>query len=231
MTLNLVPHPTRNAHRGMRATLTIAALAMLTSACSGGNDALPVITDPPTTTTTTTGEAPAVTDPAPSVASTLPAATDAPTTTTEPAPTTTLPLEDQIQAAIDEYFLAFFGCGRAPSECQPAEFTADQGPVRRILSEAMDEFVNRGLYFADSDGGAYAQVESISIDQLTVVALVCVFDAWTTLGPNGPDGLATVVNDEAKSFDYEYTLYFGAGVWRVGQQIKIEELGDGDLCG
>ena len=55
--------------------------------------------------------------------------------------------------------------------------------------------------------------ESISVPAPTeATAVFCVFDAGTVLGPMGPDGLPTVVNDEVLSLRNEYRLFLEDGL-------------------
>ncbi|MFT3855804.1 MAG: hypothetical protein QM733_24220 [Ilumatobacteraceae bacterium] len=57
-------------------------------------------------------------------------------------------------------------------------------------------------------------------------ALVCVYDALTVLGPIGPDGQPTVVNDDAGTYTYSATAYNVNGEWRIGDSVlKNTELG------
>ena len=59
----------------------------------------------------------------------------------------------------------------------------------------------------------------------------CWYDAGVVLGPIGPDGEPTVVNDVADSTEYSHTLVLEDGSWRVAAQNELSNLGDGDKCG
>jgi hypothetical protein len=225
MILTSLPRSRRGAVYSPRLA-AFAAVAAMASACSGGDEALPVVTDPPTTTTL----APVITDPPPTVASTEPAAPET-STTTEPAPTTTVPLEVEIQAAVKIFFDAYDLCGRTPDQCDPSLFTASKGAARRVLTEAVDELARRGLYFSPDTRGTYHVVEIVlRLNDETAVATLCLYDAGILLGPDGPDGQPTVVSDAISSVRYDYTMYLEAQGWQLGLATKVDELGTGDRC-
>ena len=89
----------------------------------------------------------------------------------------------------------------------------------------------RGLYFSTDLRGSYLVAESVSVQSSTeATALYCVFDAAAVMGPIGPDGQPTVVNDQVISLRNEYHLFLENGLWKVGEQLELEELGEGNLC-
>lgn len=89
----------------------------------------------------------------------------------------------------------------------------------------------QGLYFLPDPRGSYAVAESVNVVSATqATAIYCAFDAGTVMGPVGPDGVPTVVNDEVLSVRNEYRLYLEGGGWRVGEQRELEQLGRGSLC-
>ena len=55
-------------------------------------------------------------------------------------------------------------------------------------------------------------------------------DALIVLGPNGPDGLPTTVNDQIISYRFRYDVYLDSHTWKVGGQLQQESLGEGNLC-
>ena len=88
-----------------------------------------------------------------------------------------------------------------------------------------------GLYFSTDLRGSYLTAESIGQNSDTFAsAIYCAYDALTVLGPTGPDGFPTVVNDAISNVRYMYSLFFEEGRWVVGQQDQVERLGAGDLC-
>lgn len=89
----------------------------------------------------------------------------------------------------------------------------------------------QGLHFSEDVRGTYLVAQSIDAESdISASAIYCAFDALTVLGPIGPDGLPTVVNDEILSYTYRYTLFAEDGVWRVGEQLQQQQLGEGNLC-
>jgi hypothetical protein len=183
-----------------------------TSAAEGTNSVVvtaPATTTPPSTSTSTTV---------------------APTTTL-PATTTTVATEDLIKNAVQDYATEYHLCGVTPETCMPQNFTAQQGHSRATLTELSVAMTNEGLHFAVDGRGSYQVAESVTIVSSTeATATYCAFDAGTVLGPLGPDGLPTVVNDQIVSLRNEYRLYNEANRWQVGEQREIEELGQGSLC-
>ena len=152
--------------------------------------------------------------------------------TTLPATTTTVATEDLIKQAVQAYIAAYFVCGQAPAKCDPASFTASQGPSRSTITDLIAGMVKEGLYFSTDLRGSYLNpisVEMASLGEATVKS--CWYDAGIVLGPVGPDGQATVINNETGSSSYSHTLYLEGGRWKVAQQSEVQNLGDGDLCG
>ena len=132
---------------------------------------------------------------------------------------------------MQDYFEAYEQCGAAPTSCVPAEFTATEGPSRAIVTEIAQGLVAQGLYFSPDRRGMYLVAESVIIAMPTeATATYCVYDPGIVLGPNGPDGLPTVVNDRVSSVRYAYGLFLEDGIWRVGRQHEVERLGEGSLC-
>ena len=208
-----------------RACFGLAALAF--ASCSSDNASAPPTiagTLAPTTAETT---------PAPTTST--PAATSIPTTTLEtttlPATTTTVATEDLIKTAVQNYFEAYQQCGMAPATCDPSTFTASQGPSRAILVDFAAEMVAAGLYFSSDRRGMYLVAESVNVTSPNEAsAIYCLYDPGIVMGPTGPDGAPTVVNDVIASVRYSYSLFFERGDWRVGRQHELQRLGEGSLC-
>jgi hypothetical protein len=209
----------------MKRLIAIGVLsAVFGASCSGGESAAP-----PTSASVVTTDASSTT-----VAATVPptSSTAAATTTTLPATTTTIATEVLIKQAVQDYITAYFTCGQVPAQCDPATFTASQGPSRATVTELIAGMVKEGLYFSTDVRGSHLNPTSVEFGSLTEATVQsCWYDAGIVLGPVGPDGQATIVNDEAGSSRYSHTLYFEDGLWRVAQQSELESLGDGDLCG
>ena len=207
-----------------RACLGLAALAF--TACSSNDTSAPTAagTLVPSATETT---------PAPTISA--PAATSTSTTTLEtttlPATTTTVATEDLIKTAVQDYFEAYQQCGMAPATCDPSTFTASQGPSRAALADFAAGLVAAGLYFSSDRRDMYVVAESVSVDSLTEAgAIYCAYDSGIVMGPTGPDGVPTVVNDVIESVRYSYVLFLESGVWKVGTEHRLERLGAGSLC-
>jgi hypothetical protein len=148
-----------------------------------------------------------------------------------PETTTTVPQESLIKQAVQDYFVAYHLCGAAPATCDPLSFTASQGSSRSTISELATGMAQQGLYFSPDRHGSYAVAESASlVSAVEATAVFCAYDAVSVMGPIGPDGLPTVVNDQIESVRYEYRVFSEGGDWRVGEQRELQLLGEGDLC-
>jgi hypothetical protein len=207
----------------MKRLIAIGVLSALFGAsCSSGGSAAPTI--PASTVTSVSSTTVAVTVPPTS-------STTAATTTTVPQTTTTIATEDLIKQAVQDYSAAYHQCGAVPAECQPDTFTAAQGHSRATLHELATGMVAEGLYFSTDLRGSYFVDESVTVGSANEAnAVYCVYDAGAVMGPNGPDGMPTVVNDVIASVRYEFQLFLEDGAWRVGEQSQLERLGEGTLC-
>jgi len=150
--------------------------------------------------------------------------------TTLPATTTTVATEDLIKKAVQDYFAAYILCGQAPASCDPSTFTATKGPSREKISELIKGMSQEGLHFSADLRGTRLVAESVATTELATTAIYCAYDALTVLGPLGPDGQPTVVNDVISNVRYVYNLFFESGIWLVGQQTQLEHLPAGNLC-
>jgi hypothetical protein len=201
----------------------LAALAF--TACSNGASA------PPTVANTLAPSTEQTSAPTISVAVTTPAPTTTIEPTTLPATTTTVATEDLIKTAVQDYFEAYEQCGMAPAACDPEAFTATQGPSRAILKDFAAGLIANGLYFSTDRRGMYLVAESVNVTSDSEAnAIYCVYDAGIVMGPTGPDGAPTVINDVIASVRYSYDLFFESGAWSVGRQQQVERLGEGSLC-
>jgi ABC-type glycerol-3-phosphate transport system substrate-binding protein len=209
----------------MKRLITLGVVALVVTGCgSDGNSAPPTspvaVTSAATVATTTSTTTPAT-------STTVVAAT---TTTLQPETTTTVPTEDLIKQAVQDYFEAYEQCGTTPSACTPEVFTATQGLSRATVTEFAKGLVAQGLYFSTDRRGMYLVAESVSTVSLTeATANYCVYDAGIVMGPIGPDGLPTVVNDVIESVKYTYRLFLEDEVWKVGEQRQLERLGQGSV--
>jgi len=211
----------------MNRILALGIVALAVTACGeGGTTApaavgdtvvAPAVTAAPSTTaapvaTTTTAPAPAA-------------------TTTVPATTTTVATEDLIKQAVQDYLAAFLACGQAPQECRPESFTARAGHSRATVQALAAGMAREGLYFPADPPSSYSVPEEITVTSPTeATGLYCTFDAGAVMGPTGPDGAATVVNDEALSYRNEFHAFLEDGKWKIGEQLQRDPLGEGNKC-
>jgi hypothetical protein len=201
----------------MSAALLGAAVIAL-AACGGGG-----------TSPTTAGSDPAsvAAGATASIVPTTPApSTTAPSTT---APSTTVDVDTALAVALDAYWAGYQACGESPATCD-ITYLAEQGPIREITKQGFADLADRGWYFSPDRRGSNYAIQSTSVRGDQAVVESCVFDAGIVLGPNGPDGQPTVVNDEERSLSVKHTLFLEDGVWRVGQEDILVELGSGNLC-
>ena len=203
--------------------------AVILAACNSGGDAAPS-TLSSTTTTTAATTVPATTVPD---TTTSTSTTSSTTTSTSLAPTTTsaTSTEDLIKQAVQDYSAAYHQCGVDPATCDPATFTAAQGESRSTISELIRGMDEQGLHFGTDIRGSYIVSESISMTSPVLADVTaCWYDAGIVLGPLGPDGNPTVVDDQVLSYRYAFSVYLEGGQWRVGTQMTVARLGEGNLC-
>jgi hypothetical protein len=202
----------------MRTWLTLSAIGIALTACSSTEAS---------DTTTTTPTPPAASTPTSTPSTT---STSTSTTSTTVAPTTTIPLIDEIQTAMDDFLAGLIRCGEAPEQCDVG-FLAEDSPVQGIVRQRFLDRAGADQYYAPDDGRSYVNVEDVtSRSPSRVTAVVCSFDAIVILGPPGPDGKPTIVNDQQLSDRTEYVLLMEDGRWQVADGTELEVLGEGDQC-
>ena len=205
----------------MKSILAFGVVALAITACGDNGSAAPA---PATEAVATSPSPTTVVVPAPTTTGPIPTTTLSPTTTT-------VATEDLIKQAVQDYATAYYDCGIDPANCVPARFTSTQGPSRAIIDEFAHGLVAEGLRFSIDPRGSYVVAESVELNSSsTATAIYCNYDAGMVMGPTGPDGQPTIVNDIVASIRYEYSLFLEDGVWAVGRQHEIERLGEGDLC-
>jgi hypothetical protein len=198
----------------------ITAGAATLVACSGNESA----------TTTTPSTAPA-TSPATTTSSTTTSTSSTTTTTIAPATTTTVPLEVEIQAALDSFVDAFLTCGERPAECDQS-FVAPNSSSSRGTAAFVQRFIDNDWYISTDRRGTYIRL--ISVDSRSgaeVDITACWYDPTVRLGPAGPDGEPTVVNDEVVSQIFRMTFTRIADKW-LASDLSADEIiaRDEDAC-
>lgn len=211
----------------MKRLIIVGVMAVVAAACSADGSTAATTVPPPISTVVVDTAASTTT---PATSSTTSSGTT--TTTTMPeTTTTTVPTESLIKQAVQDYAIAYHACGAAPASCLPQGFTATQGPSRSIVTQLATGMAAQGFYFSTDLRGSYLAAESVSVNGTSEATTVfCAYDAGAVLGPNGPDGQATVINDVIASVRYEFHLFLEDGTWRVGEQRQLERLGEGMLC-
>jgi hypothetical protein len=204
-----------------RLAAIITAVAVTLAACSGDESA----------TTTTAPSTVTATSAATTTSSTTTSTSSTTTTTTAPT-TTTVPLDVEIQAALDFYADAFFTCGERPADCDQS-FVAPNSSIAQGVAAFVQRFIDNDRYFSPDRRGTYVKLTSIdSQNSDTVEVSSCWYDAAIILGAPGPDGQPTVFNDRVASQLFELTFVRVGGVWLAADLQSGEILGeDVDLCG
>jgi hypothetical protein len=132
---------------------------------------------------------------------------------------------------MDDFLADYLRCGETPARCD-VSFLADGSPIQTVVRQRAMDRAGADQYYAPDNGMSYIRVESITSRSATQVnAITCWFDAIVVLGPPGPDGSATIVNDQQLSVRTEYVLSFEQARWKVADGTEIALLGDGNLCG
>ncbi len=190
----------------------VGVMALFAAACSSGSSTAATTIAPPITTAVVQTEPPTTTP-----ATTSTSTTTSSTTTTLPEPTTatTVPAETLIKQAVQDYAVAYHACGsRTSRSATRRRSPPSQGPSRSIVTELATGMARQGLYFStDLTRLVHRRPESVSvlIGHRGDGESVAYSTPAAVLGPNGPDGLPTVVNDQLRSFRYEYHLYLEDG--------------------
>jgi hypothetical protein len=202
-----------------RLAAIITAGAVILVACSGDESA----------TTTTTPSSVTATSAATTTSTTTSTST---TTTTTTAPTTTtVPLEVEIQAALDFYVDAFLTCGERPAECDQS-FVAPDSSIAQGVAAFVQRFIDNDWYISTDRRGTYIRLTSIDSKSTTEVDVTaCWYDPTVLLGAPGPDGQPTVVNDEVASQIFHMTFTKVTDRWLASELTSGEILAkDEDVC-
>ena len=210
----------------------------LVAACGGDKDATPTtssIQPPPTSTAASTSSTAPTTTMTPTTASISTTTTEPPTTTTPAteAPTTTAAPtpEAAVRQALQDYFKSYDECGLAPAECDPTAFSAPDSEAQKNLVKFFGDMKGRDLRFSPDDRGSYKVIEAVEVGADVSRLSACLYDAGVVLGPDGPDGQPTVVNDAIESVRNRYEMRLIAGSWLLAESVEIDYLGEGDKCG
>lgn len=229
----------------VRGCLAVLALVMVTCAC--GNEGSTGSTTP---TPRHTGSTTPPTQPPPSTPATAPPPTVLPTTppttpspnsstststststTTAPITTSTLPLDDQIEKAIQDYFTAYAACVEAPRTCDPSGFLAEEGDALDQMVKYVEELIRRGVYLEAKDHGSFIRVLTVqTVTAVSAVAESCVYDSGVLLGPPGLDGKPTVVDNSVVTNFVTHELRLVGSRWLVASEMRTRQVRDVDAC-
>jgi uncharacterized protein YcfL len=211
----------------MKRSIAFAVAALVVAGCSS-DAASPVLTSDSVATTVPETTTSTSVPPSTSTSTTIAA-----TTTLPPETTTTVSAtpEDLIKEAVQTYAAAYHTCGLSPATCDSATFTALEGRSRQTIAELATAMSKQGLYFSTDTRGSHVSAKDVSLVSPTQAAvMLCWYDAGIVLGPPGPDGLPTVVNDESGTSLYSLTLFLEDGTWRVAEQSQPVPVAPGDQC-
>jgi hypothetical protein len=100
------------------------------------------------------------------------------------------------------------------------------------MSRLVQQFVDGDRYLSSDRRGTYMRVQSVERDSATrAVASVCWYDAASQLGPVGPDGQPTVINDRITSRLLDITMENVDGRWLASELSESEVIAeDADAC-
>ena len=229
----------------VRGCLAVLALVMVTCACgnegsTGSTTPAPRHTGSTTPPTQPPPSTPA-TAPPPTVLPTTPPTTPSPnsststststSTTTAPTTTSTLPLDDQIEKAIQDYLLAYRACVEAPNECDPSLFLAPSSDALTTMTAYLTDLRRTGNHLRPGDNRSYAVVLSVARrTQSAAVAMSCVFDAAVMLGPSSPSGTAPVVDSSVVTVFIDHELVLVGDRWLVSRETQTQSVDGEDLC-
>ena len=232
-----------------RVALAAAVVAMIAAGCTSSSgvtsptqqlpsvptattaveQTLPASTTPTTSASATTGVA---TSAAPaSIAPPTVAVTAASAPGTSSSPTTLSPTA-AVTAAVYAFGSWYNQCSIAPDRCDPETSNlAAEGPAKANMISYIASLKSHQIHLSSDLRGGYVVVTQVTFDSPTVAeATFCGYDAGILLGPPGPDGKATIVDDTITSAHRKYKMFLEGGTWKVGQDDLVDKLGDGNKC-
>jgi hypothetical protein len=170
--------------------------ALLATGCSGDDD-----DDGAASTGVTGGEPAATTEPADSTKSIPDVASTAPSSppTTQATTTTSLPIEEQVRAAMLGYYDFYWRCLRAPNACDPLEVAVPDSDAFNALTATKNDLVGNGYFVGPEDVG-YMVITSIEpMDDHTLVTTCWWSTAVLYFQPPDPNAPPTVQNNTPSS--------------------------------
>jgi hypothetical protein len=214
--------------------MMIGACVALT-ACGGGADGfetMPTTAWLETTTTSAPVESPLVTS-STSITSTSPPATTATTVAMSVETTTTLSIEQDVRAGLDEIEANIMLCLTAPLECDPTTIAVINSPVHQYFTELATTYAADGLVVRDV--GARRQiVESVRVglDGRSAMVHVCGVDGDWLLDPGASVDPADdiIVNDDIVSRRTEWLILKTPAGWRRHSGQTLETWLGEDRC-
>lgn len=230
-----------------RVALAAAALAMIAAGCTSSSGVTAPTHPPssvPAVTTTVAQTSPASTTPITSASATIgtttsaaPASIAVPTvavTASAPgtdSPPTTLSPTGAVTAAVYATAAFYNQCSMTPKSCDTTGIYASDGKAGINMASYVASLRQQQFHLSTDLRGTYIVVTSVTFDSPTVAeAVFCGYDAGTLLGPNGPDGSPTIVDDTITSARRKYTMHLEDGAWKLASDDLVNKLGDGNQC-
>ncbi|MEX2625928.1 MAG: hypothetical protein WD225_03535 [Ilumatobacteraceae bacterium] len=225
--------------------------AVITSACSGGDDgasgtdaaapSVPSETSGSTSapaTSTTSGPATTSTVAVTTSTTVVPATTTTtPTTSSDPPAPTLEELEAEVVAAYGARFDGYWDCLRQPHDCE-GDYLHTGSPSHAGMQATIQALIDRDRYVGAEDVG-YFEIDAIMIDGDRAVVEAC---WWSTgvlysspIDPTeepSPENPATVVNDTpGTAFLVDVFARDAQGRWLLSESTTLSEHPEEERCG
>jgi hypothetical protein len=216
-----------------RTRALLALLLVLAAACSKGS-----APSTPVTNTIVASTAPSINTSTSTATTVAPSTTPASTSTTSASATaastttSTVPADQAVSTAYTSYVAGYWVCLRAPNACDASTLTAAGSSARQNLTKTVSDLRNGKLHIGADDVG-YTVIESVVIDPVSQRATVvtCNWDTAVLYGPPIKDGEPeVVVNNKQSTSRLESVLYLDAGVWKLGEERRIERVEGTNTC-
>lgn len=154
-----------------------------------------------------------------------------PTTTT----TAFVSTEQRIAQIVVEHGRQQIACFSAPTKCDVAAITAEQGTLRATMTKGIQSLIEHHYEAReDPNDRLYNNVIRVDLaeDQESAVVAACVWDpvpVWQREG--APDGSDVLVNTVKGTIHRTYRVFLENGTWLVGQLDKVDDIRGVNQCG